>query len=131
LARVLHGHRELDVPLLRQLLDPANPTPLRLIAAEALLEHGNSVEAVSTLHDLARLPNREIALGIAQVVQRRLGVDLGLPRNEPLPPLPSRQAAEIARRVQIWAAHHGASPEVAVRNEEPGWHELSEVEESP
>jgi hypothetical protein len=131
LARVLHGHRELDVPLLRQLLDPANPTPLRLIAAEALLEHGNSIEAVSTLHDLARLPNREIALGIAQVVQRRLGADLGLPRNEPLPPLPSRQAAEIARRVQIWAAHHGASPEVAVRNEEPGWHELSEVEESP
>ena len=118
-------------PLLRQLLDPANPAPLRLIAVEALLEHGDSTEAVSTLHDLARLPNREIALGIAQVVQRRLGVDLGLPRDEPLPPVHSRLAAEVARRVLIWASHHGASPEVAIRGEEPGWHELSNVEESP
>jgi hypothetical protein len=98
LARVLHANRELDGSVLRQLLDPSNPAPLRLIAVEALLEQGASVEAVAALHDLARLPNREMALGIAQVAQRRLGVDLGLPRCESLPPLHSRLAAEVARR---------------------------------
>ena len=66
LARVLHANRELDAPLLRQLLDSANPAPLRLIAVEALLEQGSSPEALAALHDLSRLPNREIALGIAK-----------------------------------------------------------------
>ncbi len=103
LARVLHHHKELDGDVLRQLLDSSNPTPLRLIAVEALLSDGDSVEAVAALHDLARLPNREIALNIADVVQRHLGVPLGLPRGEPPPPLHSRQAAEIARRVLVWA----------------------------
>jgi hypothetical protein len=132
LARVLHSHRELDAGLLRQLLDPANPAPLRLIAVEALLEQGSSTEAVGTLHDLARLPNREIALGIAQVVHRRLGVDLGLPRDQPLPPLHSRQAAEVARRVLVWAAHQGASPaEATLRTDEAGWPSLDEMAESP
>jgi HEAT repeat protein len=129
LARVLHSHRELDTPLLRELLDPANPAPLRLIAVEALLEQGNSVEALSTLHDLARLPNREIALGIAQVVQRRLGMDLGLPPDQPLPPLPSRQAADVARRVLVWAAHQGESSEEAVLHaDDPNWQALTEIE---
>jgi hypothetical protein len=131
LARVLHSHRELDTELLRWLLDPANPAPLRLIAAEALLEKGHSVEAVAALHDLARLPNREMALGIAQVVQRRLGVDLGLARDQPLPPLHSRQAAEVARRVLVWATHQGAPPEPVLQGEDDGWHELREIEESP
>ncbi len=67
------------------------------------MSDGDSVEAVAALHDLARLPNREIALNIADVVQRHLGVPLGLPRGEPPPPLHSRQAAEIARRVLVWA----------------------------
>jgi hypothetical protein len=103
MARVLHHFRELDHGVLLQLLDSSNPTPLRLVAVEALLAEGDSVEAVAALHDLARLPNREIALGIADVVQRRLGVHLGLVRGEPLPPLHSRQAAEVARRVLVWA----------------------------
>lgn len=131
LARVLYTHRELDAELLRELIDPANPAPLRLIAAEALLEKGHSSEAVAALHDLARLPNREMALGIAQVVQRRLGVDLGLPRDEPLPPLHSRLAAEVARRVLLWAAHQEATAEVAGRGQEDGWHALNELEQSP
>jgi hypothetical protein len=104
LARVLHHHKELDADMLRQLLDSSNPTPLRLIAVEALLSEGSSLEAVAALHDLARLPNREIALSIADVVQRHLGIPLGLTRGEP-PPLHSRQAAEIARRVLVWATH--------------------------
>jgi hypothetical protein len=103
LARLLHHFRELDGNLLRGLLDPAMPAPVRLIAAEALLAEGNSPEALAALHDLARLPNREIALGTADVVQRRLGVDLGLPRGEPPPEVYSRLAADVARRVLAWA----------------------------
>ena len=38
------------------------------------------------------------------MVQRRLGVDLGLGLGQPLPPLQSRQAAEITRRVMQWAS---------------------------
>jgi HEAT repeat protein len=131
LARVLYAHRELDATLLRQLLDSGNPAPLRLIAVEALLEQGSSPEATSALHDLARLPNREIALGIAQVVQRRLGVDLGLPRDQPLPSLHSRLAAEVARRVLIWAAHQEVLPDAALEDGDSDWHALSELGESP
>ncbi|HTU16624.1 MAG TPA: HEAT repeat domain-containing protein [Gemmataceae bacterium] len=130
LARVLHTHRELDGELLRRLIDSANPAPLRLIAVEVLLEHGSSVEATAALHELARLPNREIALGIAQVVQRRLGVDLGLPRDRPLPPLHSREAVEVARRVLVWAAHQDEAPEPAFHAEDSGWHALDELQES-
>jgi HEAT repeat protein len=133
LSRVLHAHRELDAPLLGQLLDSANPAPLRLIAVEALMEQGSSVEAMATLHDLARLPNREIALGIAQVLQRRLGLDLGLARDQPLPPLHSRQAAEVARRVLVWAAQREATSEqtAAAHAEESGWQSPTELEDTP
>jgi hypothetical protein len=103
MARVLYQHRDLDDRMLRGLLDPSNPAPLRLIAVEALLSRGQSPEAMAALHDLARLPNREMALGIADIAQRRLGVDLGLPRGQALPPVDSRQAAEVARRVLAWA----------------------------
>jgi hypothetical protein len=130
LARVLYGQRELDADLLRQLLDSANPAPLRLIAVEALLEQGHSLEAQATLRELARMPNREIALGIAQVVQRRLGVDLGLPRDRPLPPLTSREAAEVARRVLVWAAHQDAGNNGAPPDEEEDWHALDELQEN-
>ena len=40
----------------------------------------------------------------ADIVQRRLGVDLGLPASQPLPPVQSRQAADVTRRVMAWAA---------------------------
>jgi hypothetical protein len=72
------------------------------------------------------MPNREIALGIAQVVQRRLGVDLGLPRNQPLPPLHSREAAEVARRVLVWAAHQDVASKVAQQSDEADWRSLDE-----
>jgi HEAT repeat protein len=103
LARLLSQHRELDQAALRKLLDPSTPAPVRLIAAETLLAGGDSPEAVAALHELARLPNREMALATAEVVQRRLGVDLGLSRHGPLPAVETRSAAEVARRLLWWA----------------------------
>lgn len=107
LGRLLQFFQELDVPLLEQLIESSNPASLRLIACETLLaEHVDGLlrdQAASALRDLARLPNREIALSTADVVQRRLGVDLGLGLGQPLPPVQSRQAAEITRRVMHWA----------------------------
>jgi hypothetical protein len=117
LGRLLLRDGELDGPLLEQLLDSANPAPLRLTAVEALLadtrDPNGRAEALAVLRDLARLPNREIALATADLVQRRLGVDLGLPTNQPLPPLHSRQAAEVTRRVMNWAAQHDLTENVA------------------
>jgi hypothetical protein len=110
LGRVLKHHQELDVALLESLLGPANPAPLRLTALETVLaEHVEGPlheAAVAALRDLARLPNREIAMETAEVIQRRLGVDLGLGLAQPLPPIHSRQAAEITRRVMMWAAQN-------------------------
>jgi hypothetical protein len=130
LARVLAAHHELDAELLRKLLDSANPAPLRLIAVEVLLASGHSIEAIAALRELARMPNREIALGIAQVVQRRLGVDLGLPRERPLPPLNSREAAEVTRRVLLWAAHQDGGTDAVPYEDEADWNSLDELQES-
>lgn len=104
LARLLQANGHLDPDLLTGLLSPANPAPLRLLAVEALLRDGPHPEATSTLWDIARLPNRELALATAEVIQRRLGVDLGLPLGQPLPPIHSRPAAEVTRRVMQWAS---------------------------
>ncbi len=117
LARVLYTQRELPADLLRQLMDSANPSPLRLIAAEALMEQGHSAEATAALHELGRMPNREIALGIAQVAQRRLGVNFGLPRDKPLPPLHSSEAVKVARNVFLWATNQGTLPEPVLSEE--------------
>lgn len=112
LGRLLQGGRAwLDRPLLEGLLAAANPAPLRLLAAESLLEaEPGHRDAVAALQHLARLPNRELALATADVVQRRLGVDLGLALGEPLPPPYSRQAAEVTRRIMTWAAQAERRP---------------------
>jgi HEAT repeat protein len=123
LARVLRSNQELDRDLLENLLDAANPAPLRLSAVEALLAKENHPGALAALHDLARLPNREIALATAVLVQRRLGVDLGVPLDQPLPPIHSRQAAEVSRRVLHWAAKHDEI------NEDPAPIMLARMEE--
>ncbi len=116
LGRLLQYHQELDLPLLEKMLDPSNPAPLRLIASEAMLaDHPDGpgrLTAIAALRDLARLPNREIALATADVIQRRLGVDLGLGLGQPLPPLHSRQAAEITRRVMLWATQYDIPEDV-------------------
>jgi hypothetical protein len=104
LARLLRGCEALQNELLVELLPAANPAPLRLMAAEALLAEGiRPEEAVNVLRDLGRMPNRELALSTAAVVQRRLGIDLGLAIGDPLPPVFSRQAADVARRLMHWA----------------------------
>lgn len=115
LGRILQFHQELDPPLLERLLDPSNPAPLRLIAAEAILteqlDGPGKASAMATLRDLARMPNREIALATADIIQRRLGIDLGLGLGQPLPPVHSRQAAEITRRAMAWATQYDAPDE--------------------
>jgi hypothetical protein len=79
-----------------------------------LLNASSHDRAISALYEVARLPNREIALATAAVVQRCLNVDLGLPIGQPLPPVNSRQAAEVTRRVMLWAAQPAAE-EMAVQ----------------
>jgi hypothetical protein len=102
-ARLLQKHQALDVQILRDLVSPSTPAPLRLLAVEGLLANGESDQAVAALHDLARLPNREIALAVAEVAQRNLNVDFGLTLDQPRPSVQSRVAAEVARRVLAWA----------------------------
>jgi len=109
LAQLLHSHQLLSRELQAQLIDPLNPASLRLVAAEALLEdEPGHAGAVAALRDVARLPNREIALATASLVQRYLGVDLGLAVDQPVPPVQSRLAAEVTRRVMAWAAQPDA-----------------------
>jgi hypothetical protein len=115
LVRLLQNNQELDRDLLETLLDPANPAPLRLSAVEALLTEDDHIGARAALHDLARLPNREIALATAALVQRRLGVDLGLNLSEPLPPIHSRQAAEVTRRVLHWSTTNDQPNDEAIQ----------------
>jgi hypothetical protein len=107
LGRILQVHQELDTELLEKLLDPGTPATLRLIACETILSQEKESmlrgAAVLGLKELARLPNRELALGTADVVQRRLNVDLGIGLGQPLPPIHSRQASDIVRRVVAWA----------------------------
>jgi hypothetical protein len=132
LARLLQVHGLLGTDLLHGLLDPANPAPLRLIAVESLLAEGDSAEARAALRELARLPNREIALATADVVQRRLKVELGLVSGQPLPPIHSRQATEIGRRVRSWAAQYdlpdeqesASSPRPSSRVDKRNWQTL-------
>jgi HEAT repeat protein len=113
LARLLQSHKELDFDLQEKLLDTANPAPLRLLASEALLATCSHPGAVAALHDLAHLPNREMALATADVVQRRLSVDMGLSHGQPLPPVHSRQATEVTRRLMAWAAQEAKSQQPA------------------
>jgi HEAT repeat protein len=116
IARLLKKDNLLPRDLHEKLLDTANPAPLRLIAAEALLAEGKHTGAVAALREVARLPNREIALATAEIVQRRLGTDLGLALGQPLPAIQSRQAADVTRRVMTWATQ-SEHPEHASRTE--------------
>lgn len=103
LAELLQGRQLLDRATHEKLLDPLNSAPLRVMAADALLGGGMHAGATTALRDVARMPNRDIALATADVVQRRLGVDLGLTIGQALPSVTSRQAADITRKVMTWA----------------------------
>jgi len=112
LARLMVANQVMEHELKEQLLDSANPAPLRLLVAENLLEAGPHVRAIVCLREIARLPNRELALTTASVVQRCLGVDLGLALGQSLPPLNSPRAVEITRRLMAWAAQPDVSDNV-------------------
>jgi hypothetical protein len=131
LAQILRTNGELERDLLLRLLDSVNPGPLRLIAADSLLSldrpaTGFNKHALAALRDVARLPNRELALMTADVVQRRLGIDLGLALGQPLPALHSRQAADVTRRLMRWAAQEDS----VVRSHDAD-EEIEDVEQSP
>ncbi len=104
LARLLRENQALEPTTLERLLDPANPAPLRLLAAEMLLAIGFHHGAAAALKDLARLPNRELALSTADAVQRYLGVDLGLALGQALPQPSSAKAIDVTRRLMTWGA---------------------------
>lgn len=124
LAQLLKNTGELDAKLLHEMVEGANPGPLRLIAADVMLADSKDPtfpqpRAVAALRDIARLPNREMALAAADVVQRRLGIDMGLALGQPLPPLHSRLAADVTRRLMQWAAQQDANAARAVEEEPP------------
>lgn len=115
LAQLLKSNNELDRDLQEKLLDPGNPASLRLMAADLLLAAESNPKAVLALRDIARMPNREMALTAADIVQRRLSIDMGLPIGQPLPALHSRQAADVTRKLMKWAEELESTP---VPNEE-------------
>ncbi len=124
LAHLLCQQDELPVEHIELLLQSSNPAPLRLFAADALLARGDHLEAVHTLREMARVANREIALATAGAVQRRLGVDLGLDLQAPLPALHTRQAADITRRVMRWAAEQDAADSMPERVADSATHHV-------
>jgi hypothetical protein len=103
LAQLLADQKLLDKATRDGLLAPDHPVPVRLVGAEAALAAGPDAKAERALREIARRPNREIALTVAQIVQRRLGVDLGIDLHH-VPAPHTRRAAEITRRVMEWAA---------------------------
>jgi hypothetical protein len=110
LAQMLAEQRLLDQTTADGLMAADNPVPLRLVGTEAVLAAGRDVKAERALREIARRPNREIALAVAQIVQRRLGVDLGLDLHH-APAPQSRRAAEVTRRVMEWAASAADEPD--------------------
>jgi HEAT repeat protein len=110
LAALLRDHHLLTADLLDRLTNLDQPGPMRLFAAEQMLRiNPHDPDGVDVLRGLARQPNREMALAVAGVLQNVLGLDLGLPPGE-LPPANSKTAADVARRVVMWA--NGATPDM-------------------
>jgi hypothetical protein len=103
-AQLLADQHFVDGDFWRLLLNAGQPSFLRLLAAGALLREGQDAAAVEALRDVAKVPNREIALQIAAIVQKFLRFDMGLPLGGTVPEAHSKLAAEVARRVIEWAA---------------------------
>ena len=103
IAHRLHSTGQLAPEVAVKLLGSGQPTMLRVIAAGALLSQHEDARAVEVLRDAAQQPNREIALVAAGIIQKYLGVDMGLPVGEELPNPNSRLAAEVTRRLIQWS----------------------------
>ena len=108
LAHRLQSADAFPIAVAAELLGPANPTMLRVLAAGAVLHDHFNPDAVEVLREAAKQPNREITLAAASLVQKFVGVDLGLAVGGQLPATNSREAAEITRRVQKWANDPGS-----------------------
>ena len=110
LAGLLRDHHMLGPDLLDLLSNPDQPAPMRLFAAEVMLRNNpDDPDGVDVLRGLARQPNRELAVQIGGILQNVLGLDLGLPDDGQLPAPNSKPAADVARRVQMWA--NGVNPQ--------------------
>jgi hypothetical protein len=104
LAKLLSNQFQGDIKLMEKLLSGGNPVPLRQMAAEVLLTRtGRHPDALTTLREIARLGNRELALDTARIVQHCLNVDLGMAIGQPMPHPSSPRAADITRKLLQWA----------------------------
>jgi hypothetical protein len=118
IAALLRDHQMLSADMLDRLTNLDQPGPMRLFAAEVMLRaNPNDADGLDVLRGLARQPNREMAVAIAGILQNVLGLNIGLPQGD-LPAPTSKQAAEIARRVQAWA--NGTAPQDLMRIQTPG-----------
>ncbi len=119
LAGLLRDHHMLTPDLLDRLTNLNQPAPMRLFAAELMLSlNPNDPDGVDVLRGLARQPNRELALSIAGVLQKMLGLQLGLPAGDVQPQ--SKQAADVARRVLAWANGGTIEPQNPTPGSRPG-----------
>src|SRR5262245_10587822 len=121
LAQLLQKHGQLTADVLDHMMDSTNPAPLRLLAVESLLQLGPNEGAVEALRQVAKQPNRELALHAAVIVQRYLHVDLGLAIGQPAPAIHTRQAAEVTRRIIQWASE---TPEETAETAQAGGGEV-------
>jgi hypothetical protein len=110
IAALLREHQLLTADLLDRLTNLDQPAPIRLFAAELMLQiNPGDPDGVDVLRGLARQPNRELSVRVAAVLQNVLGLDMGLPEGD-LPQPNSKEAADVTRRVLAWAngsAHDG------------------------
>jgi hypothetical protein len=118
LAALLRDHHMLTPDVLDRLTNLDQPGPIRLFAAEIMLQaNPNDPDGIDVLRGLARQPNREMAVAVAGILQNVLGLQLGLPPGGELPVPTSKLAADVARRVLAWA--NGATPDM-LRPPTPG-----------
>jgi hypothetical protein len=102
IAYLLSEHHLLHQQQLERLMEPNQPGPLQLLAIEAILKEKQDERAIELLREIAKQPNRVLALAAAGVVQKCLQIDLGMPLGNP-PAANTREAAEIIRRLMRWA----------------------------
>ncbi len=102
IAHLMRTFQLLTPDLLDRMTNSDQPGPIRLLAAEAMLaQNPADSDALDVLRGLGRQPNRELALGVAKVLQQQLGFDMGVPADRLA--LQSKAAGDIVKRVLQWA----------------------------
>lgn len=109
LAILMKNFGLLTPELLDRMSNADQPGPVRLLAAEVLLQNDpNDADGIDVLRGLGRQSNREMALAIARILQQYLNLDMGLQHDHL--EVKSKQAGEVTRRVLNWAV--GKLPDV-------------------